>query len=271
MPSQFVHIDCYSLASPKKARKGSLKKWSAGAILAEAARRPNACDHVTEPLPPTLIHGVPLEQIEAELSRIQSNARDAVGRRLRKDATVLLAGVASYPSNGSDYVVWKQLTVEWLRCRFGENLRAVVEHLDESHPHLHFFVVEPAAGNVKSLHPGFAAAKGAPTPVIQRKTYTKAMQAFQDDYWANVGGPVALARMGPRRQRLTRDEWLKEQADLRAQAASMQAVRAKLEDVIMHEERLSELAQRTLAQTERFIQKLDALESPPEEHGLSIL
>ena len=265
MASQFVHIECYSLTPPKKARKNAALKWSANDILAEAARRPGACDHVTEPLPPTLIHGVTLEQIEAELTDIQSNARDAVGRRLRKDATVLLAGVASYPSDGGDYEVWKQLTVEWLRYRFGENLRAVVEHLDESHPHLHFFIVDPIAGNVKGLHPGFAAAKGMVNPVLQRKAYTEAMRTFQDEYWGHVGGPTALARIGPRRRRLTRDEWAQEQADLRAQAATLQSVRAKLEEVRMREERVSELARRTLSQAECLIQKLDALDASPVE------
>ncbi|MCG9096680.1 plasmid recombination protein [Laribacter hongkongensis] len=266
MPSQFVHIECYSLTPPKKTRQNAAPKWSAGDILAEAARRPGACDHVTAPLPPTLIHGATLEQVEAELTDIQSNARDAVGRRLRKDATVLLAGVASYPSGGADYEEWKRLTVEWLHGKFGENLRAVVEHLDESHPHLHFFAVDAVAGNVKGLHPGFVAAKGAPNPALQRKAYTVAMQAFQDEYWEHVGGPTALARIGPRRRRLTRDEWAREQADLRAQAATMQAARAKLEDVQMREKRLSELAQRTLAQAERFMQRLDALDAPQEGH-----
>ncbi|MEW9898396.1 plasmid recombination protein [Chitinivorax sp. PXF-14] len=265
MPSQFVHIECYSLTPPKKTRKNTAAKWSAGDILAEAARRPGACNHVTEPLPPTLVHGFSLAQVEAELIDIQANARDAAGRRLRKDATVLLAGVASYPSDGSGYEEWKRLTVEWLRAEFGGNLRAVVEHLDEPHPHLHFYIVDPVAGNVKSLHPGFAAAKGAANPALQRKAYTEAMQTFQDEYWEHVGGPTALARIGPRRRRLTREEWAQEQADLRAQAATMQAVRAKLEDVRMREERLSELARRTLSQAERYLLKFDALDSSSEE------
>lgn len=265
MPSQFVHIECYSLTPPKKTRKNAAAKWSAGDILAEAARVPGACNHVTEPLPPILVHGTTLKQIKTELIDIQSNAHDAIGRRLRKDATVLLTGVASYPANGNDYEMWKQLTVEWLRYRFSENLRAVVEHLDESHPHLHFFIVDPIAGNVKGLHPGFAAAKGMANPVLQRKAYTEAMRAFQDEYWGYVGGPTALARIGPRRRRLTRDEWAQEQADLRAQAATLQSVRAKLEEVRMREERISELARRTLSQAERLIQKLDTLDASPEE------
>lgn len=265
MPSQFVHIECYSLTPPKKTRRNAAPKWSAGDILAEAARIPGACEHVTDPLPPTLIHGATLKQIETELTDIQSNARDAAGRRLRKDATVLLAGVASYPADGSDYEVWKQLTVEWLRCRFGVNLRAVVEHLDESHPHLHFFIVDPIAGNVKGLHPGFAAAKGMANPMLQRKAYTEAMRAFQDEYWGHVGGPTALARIGPRRRRLTRDEWAQEQADLRAQAATLQSVRAKLEEVRMREERVSELARRTLEQAECLIYRLNELDSHPSE------
>ena len=265
MASQFVHIECYSLTPPKKTRKNAAPKWSAGDILAEAARRPGACDHVTAPLPPTLIHGATLEQIEAELTDILSSARDAVGRRLRKDATVLMAGVASYPANGNDYELWKRLTVEWLRYRFGENLRAVVEHLDESHPHLHFFIIDPIAGNVKGLHPGFAAAKGMANPVLQRKAYTEAMQAFQDEYWEHVGGPTALARIGPRRRRLTRDEWAQEQADLQAQAATLQSVRTKLEEVRVREERVTELARRTLEQAECLIYRLNELDSHPSE------
>ncbi|BDT57233.1 hypothetical protein MasN3_07270 [Massilia varians] len=265
MPTQFVHIECYSLTPPKKARKNAAAKWSAGDVLAEAARRPGACDHVTTPLPPALIYGVTLEQIEAELTDIQSNARDAAGRRLRKDATVLLAGVASYPADGNDYEVWKQLTVEWLRCRFGENLRAVVEHLDESHPHLHFFIIDPIAGNVKGLHPGFVAAKGMANPVLQRMAYTEAMRAFQDEYWGHVGGPTALARVGPRRRRLTRAEWAQEQADLRAQAATLQSVRTRLEEVRVREERVTELARRTLEQAECLIYRLNELDSHPSE------
>ena len=46
----------------------------------------------------------------------------------------------------------------------------------------------------------------------------------------------------------------------------MQAARAKLEDVQKREKRLSELAQRTLAQAERFMQRLDALDAPQEGH-----
>lgn len=36
------------------------------------------------------------------------------------------------------------------------------------------------AGNVKGLHPGFAAAKDMANPVLQRKAYTDAMRAFQN-------------------------------------------------------------------------------------------
>ncbi len=265
MSAQFVHIECYSLTPPKKTRRDAAAKWSAGAILAEAARSLGACGHIAEPLPPTLIHGTSLPQLDAELTDIQANSRDAAGRRLRKDATILLAGVASYPVDGADYEMWRRLTVAWLRGRFGENLRTVIEHLDEAHPHLHFFVVDPVAGNVKNLHPGFAAAKGAANPLRQRKAYTEAMQAFQDDYWAHVGGPMALDRIGPRRRRLTRDEWRQEQADLRAQAASMQSVHTRLEEIKIREDQLAELARRTFMQAEQLIRKLDALDSAPEE------
>ena len=84
------------------------------------------------------------------LERINENAskyRDPVGRKMREDAAVLLAG--SQVSQGLRrkkdpelYARWESLTVAYLQGKYGDNLRAVVMHNDEEHPHLHFTFIQ---------------------------------------------------------------------------------------------------------------------------------
>ena len=109
---QFVHISVYSLHPPKKTSRGADRKWAVRDVLAEASREPQACLHVPRPRPPNLLHGPSLAELEAEVDAIHARNHDATGRRLRKDASVLLAGVASYPRGGIEYNYWKQSTLE---------------------------------------------------------------------------------------------------------------------------------------------------------------
>ena len=96
------------------------------------------------------------------LERINENAskyRDPVGRKMREDAAVLLAGVASFPRAEAEkdpelYARWESLTVAYLQGKYGDNLRAVVMHNDEEHPHLHFYVYSDTEVNAKMLHDG---------------------------------------------------------------------------------------------------------------------
>ena len=101
---QFVHISVYSLHPPKKTSRGADRKWAVRDVLAEASREPQACLHVPRPRPPILLHGPSLAELEAEIGTIHARSTDAAGRRLRKDASVLLAGVASYPRGGMEYI-----------------------------------------------------------------------------------------------------------------------------------------------------------------------
>ena len=112
---QFVHIAVYSLHSPKKTSRGADSKWAVRDVIAEASREPQACLHVPRPRPPNLLHGPSLAELEAEVGAIHARSRDAAGRRLRKDASVLLAGVASYPRGGIEHSYWRQSTLEWLQ------------------------------------------------------------------------------------------------------------------------------------------------------------
>ena len=258
---QFVHIAVYSLHPPKKTSRGADRKWAVRDVLAEASREPQACLHVPRPRPPILLHGPSLAELEAEIGAIHARSTDAAGRRLRKDASVLLAGVASYPRGGIEYDYWKQCTLEWLQIEFGEHLRTVVEHTDEMHPHLHFYVVNPDGGNVKDLHPGFRAAKGAQTPKEQRLAYNTAMRAFQDRFWEHVAGPSGLARLGPGRQRMSRAQWTRVKFGLPAQAALLQRAREITRGKGERDSQIRSFARKTMLEAQALIKELEAREA----------
>ena len=258
---QFVHIAVYSLHPPKKTSRGADRKWAVRDVIAEASREPQACLHVPKPRSPYLLHGPSLAELEAEVGAIHAHSTDAAGRRLRKDASVLLAGVASYPRGGIEYSYWRQSTLEWLQTEFGEHLRSVVEHTDEAHPHLHFYVVNPDGGNVKDLHPGFRAAKGAQTPKEQRHSYNTAMRAFQDRFWEHVAGPSGLARLGPGRQRMSRAQWTRVKFGLPAQAALLQRAREITRGTGERDRQLRSYAHKTMLEAQLLIKELEAREA----------
>ena len=82
-------------------------------------------------------------------------------------------------------------------------------HNDEEQPHLHFFVCSDTEVNAKALHYGHKA----------KKNFIAASKAFQDDYHAQVAIHCGMARLGPKKQRLTRAEW-KAQKEARYESRS---------------------------------------------------
>jgi len=173
-----------------------------------------------------------------------------------------------------EYRYWKHSTLEWLQTEFGDRLRSVVEHTDEAHPHLHFFVVNPDGGNVKHLHPGFRAAKGAQTPKEQRLAYNDAMRAFQDRFWEHAAGPSGLARLGPGRQRMSRAQWTRVKFGLPARAALLQRAREITRGTGERDRQLRSFAEKTMLEAQALIKQLEAREARILElearHGLGI-
>ena len=56
--------------------------------------------------------------------------------------------------------------------KYGDNLRAVVMHNDEEHPHLHFYVYSDTEVNAKMLHDGHKNAS-------RKGSYKAGVQAFR--------------------------------------------------------------------------------------------
>lgn len=231
---QFIHVEAYARTSSTANKKGERKR-TAAEIVQEAERVPGHYErHVEQPLRPNLLHGTTPSGALAEAEEAAEATRDAAGRKLRKDAPVLLAGVVSCDASNADR--WESIKADslaYLKQKWGDRLRSVVEHLDEAHPHMHFYVVPKAGERALDLHPGHAAKKAAGDRKSTKSgalnaAYCEAMEGFQREYHEAVGVWHGLARIGPQRRRLTRKGW---QAEKKAAADRVAGFDAEAEVV----------------------------------------
>ena len=212
---QFIHIETYALKASSKVKPTSKKqgsgkiKYSASHIIDEALREVKACPHVDNPMPPKFVLGSEddMRNLIPRINDAVSKFKNPDGRKLRSDAHILLAGVASYPreaeqDNPDNYEKWKAKTVDFLQKKYGDKLTVVLEHQDEAHPHLHFYCLDEQSPNVKMLHDGYAAA--SKHPQLSKESglaYKAAMREFQNAYYQDVGVSTGLTRIGPGRKR----------------------------------------------------------------------
>lgn len=207
---QFIHINSYSLTTPKKAKEGG---HSVRSIVGEANREPGNHPHVKDPQPPVLLHGKTLELLESTCETWASSMTDAKGRKLRKDALCLVAGVVSAPAEiGEGWQAFRDDSVAWLRKKYGDQLQTVVEHTDEDQPHLHFYVTPAPGQRFDTIHEGRSASdsiKGKGTKASREIAYNAAMTRFQDDFSEAVALRHGMDRLGPGAPRVSRADAVK--------------------------------------------------------------
>jgi hypothetical protein len=223
---QFISIVGYG-RSPSK---GGPKWANVSDITREGARVPGAANHVRYASPPHVLHGgCPLEAGRLAIERA-NHAYDYGEKRrlLRCNGWAMLAGVASYPTPRhvveSDpteqeiYLRWRAMTILFLIHCFGEHLKSVVEHADETQLHLHFYVVPALLAdehlNMRDIHPGLRmklhAAEAGACQKFQDAAYRSGLSRWQDDFWWEVSRHFAHTRFGPRRMRVSRLQRLME-------------------------------------------------------------
>lgn len=229
----FAHKQTYS-------QKGNSKNRSIRAIIEELERLEGACPHVPSPQPPDILAGMQprdligmIEARTAEQNRVlrkmrkECPDRKAELRGIRVDTHVLVAAVFSYPDTVDDmdedeYLAWRDAVIAFARCDAEANgleVMTIVEHRDESHPHLHILALPVISDtnprmNAKLCHEGHVAQdkhirngwSGSPS-----RSYRRVMSAWQDRYHAEVGSKHGQARTGPKRRRLDRATWKAEQ------------------------------------------------------------
>ena len=147
-------------------------------------------------------------------------AKDARGYKVKKDGNVALVGVASLPREmEDDFPEFAEVTLKFLKEKYGDRLKSVVVHDDEPHPHLHFTVIPRKGERFDDIHEGLKAKneakKNNQKGKAQNLAYVGAMQKLQDEFHNKVGIKTGLTRIGPGRRRLTRDAWQAEQKSKR--------------------------------------------------------
>lgn len=247
MAFQFIHMEAFS-------RKGDGKGRTASFVFSEARRDPVASVHVTNPSTPVVVYGSTIKEVEAMHDAAAAVAMTAVkggkSRKLRQDHKTLHTVIASHPftmdevrgdpGKRREAEGWEQRTIAWLRAQYGADLKSVVRHEDERHFHVHAYIVPTDDPEMRALrhHPGVVAkrammaagpAEGEDEKALSKKAdaaYKRAMRSWQDSYYESVGVPCGLARLGPQRRRLTREQWRAEQVQAKALRATIERARA---------------------------------------------
>ena len=274
MDSQFIHLNTYGreaskLKGAKVAKKGDKKatgagQWSAREIFSESLREEGHCLHVPSPMPPSQLFGNAYKLADDYAALTKE------GDIRRKDTPILIAGVVSAPWAVDDArsMDWRADTLEFLKGEFGENLRVAIGHNDEKMDHIHFYVAhkDNIQKPIDDIHPGLKAKKEAGERAKNysagKAIFDEAMQKFQDRYQEQVAIRHGQARIGPARERVDRESWLKQRSaveDRKAQQEDLDQkeilLKAKLKDVAKQKELLQ------VANEIQLQQKLSKLES----------
>ncbi|SNB71869.1 MULTISPECIES: plasmid recombination protein [unclassified Agrobacterium] len=246
MGYQFIHLEGY-------ARKADAKGRDTNFIFGEASRRPEASVHVASPAPPVIVHGLSIEEVqELHDSAVASATVSVKGgktRKLRSDQKTLHTIVASHPFTMNEIrsepdkrreaEAWERRTIAWLQDQYGDDLKSVIRHEDESHFHIHAYVVPISDPELKAqkYHPGATVkravmdagpAEGEDQKALMKRAnaaYKATMREWQDSYHQAVAIPCGLTRLGPQRRRLSRDEWQREQVQAKALQKVVQRAR----------------------------------------------
>ena len=308
--SQFYRYETYGRAAQKQ-KEGTEKKGTKKGgktmydIVGEADRQEGYTEHLENPEEPVLLYGVPYsEAVKAaeewceqnkeirhdkkkkkrfnELTGEEEEYIEIVERKiaLKKTAQCCIAGVISAPPDMTeeDWKNYRDDSVEFLKKKFGNRLKTVVEHTDENyntenfkdvlHLHLHFFVVPEINEKIEDIHPGLKAKREADflwgdreasakatkeERSLSRRTgdkaYRNAMREEQDEFYDAVSYKYNLNRKGKKRcEHFKRDEYLEWSKDRNenARAKAQLQEQEMLQSIIaeQQEEKEADLVQR---------------------------
>lgn len=216
---QFLHIETYSLHSKYNKKSPEKSSKSFHSVSRELMRHPDAIPHVPNPLTPSVLYGYDA-YVALQLAQERVNAStDQMGRKIRKDAQVVLSGVISCPlefkeESDKTYREWIADNIKYLQNKYKGELISVILHEDESHPHLHFICIPKQTDDcklhIKSIHePIRAREETTGGRKAKYEAYKKAFRELQDEYYYSVACKYGFLRDGARKQRLTRSEYMK--------------------------------------------------------------
>jgi hypothetical protein len=287
---QFVHLQTFS-------RKANKAGQSVQQVLDEAARRPEFSQHVDEPQAPNVIEGLTPtqvlemhdEMVAAGFVEVVTKDGSTVRRGVRKDRHTLLTAVASYPvprtlveddqAACEAYKRWMEFNVRWLKNQFRDKLVSIVEHVDEQHPHLHAFVLplDDPGCNARRLNPAWQVKEEAealakengkpPQEAVKfgNRAYRAKGREIQDHYFQEVGLPSGLTRTGPKRERLSRDQWRQRKEQARRDAKLHQEMEKRVEELSKLQEALEDATERKAQELAEKMALVDQAHHDAEE------
>ncbi|ELK8510149.1 plasmid recombination protein [Vibrio vulnificus] len=215
---QFFHIETYSISSKYNRRNPNSSSKSFSTIAKELMRHPDATPHISNPQQPTLLHGLDAYSALELAKQRAAVSKDRMGRKLRKDAQIVLSGVISCPQSFRDdspdgYSLWLKDNLSYLKSHYGSNLVAVLLHEDESHPHIHFICLPEPDSNfqmhIKTIHePIRAREETLGGRKAKFDAYKHAFRQLQDDYYSKVASKHGFTRDGANRTRMSRRDYI---------------------------------------------------------------
>lgn len=259
-------------------------------VLDEAARKPRFSQHVNQPEEHRIIYGLSPDQVRQRHDEMVAAGGVAVTlkggrttrRGIRKDRHTLMTGVASHPHLTSqimsdpaakaEYDDWVDRNVRFLRQLFGDQLISIIEHIDEEHPHLHAYILplHDTGCSARDLNPCWVIKMEAEATARETghddKTavkfgnlaYRAKARELQDQYYDQVGLASGLTRTGPKRERLSRQQWRARKDEATRAALTMRQIDEKAEDLADREDALNQSVE---AQARDLMTKLDDAES----------
>lgn len=284
---QFMHLQSYS----RKANEGG---QSVEQVFAEASRAPEYSKHVADPRPPSLVYGVSVDEVRklhdemVTAGGVDVTLKDGrtARRGIRKDRHTLMTAVASHPlptdlvntkpDARADYERWRDHNLAWLKAQFGDKLVSVIEHWDEKRPHIHAYILplDDPTCSARQLNPAWQAKEEAMELAraaghddkaalkLGNAAYRAKARELQDHYYEHVSLACGLTRTGPRRERLSRQQWKARKEAAKLTARISQEIEGRLEDVVDAEDGL----ERSLAaKAEEIAEKLDLADQALEE------
>jgi len=280
---QFFHIQSYA-RSPNKGGN------SVEQVLDEAARKPRFSQHVDDPEEHRIIYGLSPEQVRQRHDEMVAAGGVTVTlkggrtarRGIRKDRHTLMTCVASHPHLTSqimsdpaakaDYDAWVDRNVRFLRQLFGDQLVSVIEHADEKHPHLHAYILplHDTGWSARDLNPCWVIKTEAEADAREtghddkaavkfgKLAYRAKARELQDQYYDQVGLASGLTRTGPKRERMSRQQWRARKDDAMRNAVTMRQIDDMASDLADREDALNQSVE---AQARDLMTKIDEAEA----------
>jgi hypothetical protein len=244
---QFAHLQTWS-------RKPNKAGQSIDHVIAEANRDPEFSMHVENPAPPRVLLGNPATFAADHAAHVAARSTIAImadgsqkSRAIRNDRHTMASIVMSYPVPRSAIVTdeAKAKIAAWL-------------------------LPDDPGADATTLHPGKVAKKEVEARAkaenvdnreavkLGNRALKAAMTVWQDEYHAAVGVPEGLTRSGPKRRRLSREQWNAEKATAKAHKTALEraeTAQASADAADLHvsaaEARVGEIDARDTATTEK--------------------